>query len=176
MGFEIFQEELAALLPRLRRFAWGLTGALDRADDLVQAACIRALEKSDQWQAGSRLDSWMFRIIRNLHIDDMRSEQSRGRQLQLIRGGAEEAATDRPEEAVSAAELRAAISKLPDPQQSALLLICLEGYSYKEAAAILEVPVGTVASRVQRAREALMTLTGEAATGARTTPQSGSRP
>ena len=149
--------EMAALVPRLRRFAYGLTGSLDAGDDLVQSTCERALSRLHQWQAGTRLDSWMYRIMQNLWRDELRAGRRRevatdSETLDAMAGGDAEA-----EAAVrlDLATVRRRIADLPPDQRAVLLLVSVEGQSYKEAAAILEVPIGTVMSRLARARLAL---------------------
>jgi RNA polymerase sigma-70 factor (ECF subfamily) len=148
---------MVALLPRLRRFACGLTGSLADADDLVQSACERALSRIEQWQPGTRLDSWMFRIAQNLWIDRIR--QSRGREILLpAEALAERSVGDavREQEArLAMTAVRREIAKLPEDQRAVLMLVTVEGVSYKEASEILEIPIGTVMSRLARARLAL---------------------
>ena len=160
-----FEEELIELLPRLRRFARGLTRGVNDADDLCQAAIERALKSRDQWQQGTRLDSWMYRITRNLWIDERRAAARRG-----VHAPIDEAAVQ--VEGDGAAEVEAgalrgdvdsAMMRLPDEQREAVMLVLVEGYAYREAAEILEVPIGTVTSRLARGRETLMHLLGEAA-------------
>ena len=151
-----FSDQLIAVLPRLRRFARGLTGSAVEADDLVQAACERALSRMHQFQEGTRFDSWMFRIVQTIWIDQLRSQNIR-------REDAEEAGlhvgTDEPERRVEARlalqEVRTALQQLPPEQRTALLLVTVDGLSYKEAAEVAEVPVGTIMSRLARARIAL---------------------
>ena len=151
------RREMAALLPRLRRFAYGLTGSIDAGDDLVQSACERALSRVRQWQAGTRLDSWMYRIMQNLWFDELRSGRRREvatepETLDAMAGGdAESEAAMR----LDLAAVRRRMADLPPDQRAVLLLVSVEGLSYKEAAAILEVPIGTVMSRLARARLAL---------------------
>lgn len=160
-----FEEELIELLPRLRRFARGLTREVSDADDLCQAAVERALKSRGQWQRGTRLDSWMYRITRNLWIDNRRAAHRRGAHtpiddaiLQVAGEGAAE---------VEAGALRddvgGAMARLPDEQREVVMLVLVEGYAYREAADILGVPIGTVTSRLARGRDALMHLLGEAA-------------
>ncbi|MGH6651935.1 MAG: RNA polymerase sigma factor [Sphingopyxis sp.] len=160
-----FEEELIELLPRLRRFARGLTRGVNDADDLCQAAIERALKSRDQWQQGTRLDSWMYRITRNLWIDERRAAARRG-----VHAPIDEAAVQ--VEGDGAAEVEAgalrgdvdsAMMRLPDEQREAVMLVLVEGYAYREAAEILEIPIGTVTSRLARGRETLMHLLGEAA-------------
>lgn len=154
---DAIRREMVALLPRLRRFACGLTGSLADADDLVQSACERALSRLEQWQPGTRLDSWMFRITQNLWIDRIR--QSRGREIAVpAEALAERSVGDavREQEArLTMAAVRREIAKLPEDQRAVLMLVTVEGISYKEASEILEIPIGTVMSRLARARLAL---------------------
>ena len=150
-------QEMAALLPRLRRFAYGLTGSIDAGDDLVQSACERALSRLHQWQAGTRLDSWMYRIMQNLWFDELRSGRRRevateSDVLDAMTGGdAESEMASR----LDLAAVRRHMADLPPDQRAVLLLVSVEGLSYKEAAAVLDVPIGTVMSRLARARLAL---------------------
>ncbi|HXP31220.1 MAG TPA: RNA polymerase sigma factor [Stellaceae bacterium] len=151
-----FSDQLIAVLPRLRRFARGLAGSAAEADDLVQAACERALTRAHQFQEGTRFDSWMFRIVQTIWIDHLRARDIRKE------GGEDEGmhvGTDEPVRRVEARlaldEVRAALRELPGDQRTALLLVTVDGLSYKEAAEIAEVPVGTIMSRLARARLAL---------------------
>ena len=160
-----FEEELVELLPRLRRFARGLARHASDADDLVQAAIERALKSRDQWQQGTRLDSWMYRITRNLWIDDRRAAGRRGVQApiddavtQIAGDGAAEV-----EASVLRGDVDGAMARLPDEQREVVMLVLVEGYAYREVAEILEVPIGTVTSRLARGRETLIHLLGEAA-------------
>lgn len=148
------QEELVSLLPRLRRFAFGLTGKLHNADDLVQSACERALNRSHQWIPGTRLDSWMFKIIKNIHIDELRKHKLRGDSVDPDNHQhvADSNAHRLPEIRSNLQQLSAAMERLPDDQRIVLMLVCVEEYTYREAAAMLEVPLGTVMSRLARAR------------------------
>jgi len=154
---EEFRGALIALLPRLRRFAYGLTGDMDRADDLVQESCVRALANAAQWQAGTRLDSWMYRIAQNCWFDQMRARKVRGEvvdieaQVDLSDGDGR----DTIEHRESLALVSAKLSALPRDQQLLVGLVCFDGMSYKEAAAALDIPIGTVMSRLSRARQAL---------------------
>lgn len=150
------KEELIALLPRLRGFAFGLARSPDAADDLVQAACERALRAEAKWIPGSRLDSWLFQIIRNLWIDETRRRRTRGQEVD---------ATEFPivgEDGVRVAETRLAaeaawhaLAALPDEQREIMLLVCVEETPYRDAAEILGIPIGTVMSRLARARKRL---------------------
>ena len=161
--------EMVALLPRLRRFACGLTGSRADADDLVQGAALRALERIGQWQPGTRLDSWMFRILQNLWIDQLR--ERRGREVtmepeDLAARSVGDAAREQ-EARLALGEVRREVAKLPPEQCAVLMLVTVEGVSYREAAEILEIPIGTVMSRLARARLALgRAIEGGAAAGA----------
>lgn len=151
-----FSDQLIAVLPRLRRFARGLTGSAVEADDLVQAACERALSRAHQFQEGTRFDSWMFRIVQTIWIDQLRARDVRKEDAEA---DAERLGTDesvrRADARLALAEVRRAVSRLPVEQRTALLLVTVEGLSYKEAAAVAKVPVGTIMSRLARARVAL---------------------
>ena len=145
------------MLPRLRRFAYALTGSTDLGDDLVQSACERALSRLNQWQPGTRLDSWMFRIMQTIWIDQMRAKKVRGHSYDL--DAANDIAGDDGERAMEARltlkRVRGAVQELPEDQKLALTLVSIDGRSYKEAAEILGVPIGTVTSRLARARKRL---------------------
>lgn len=158
-----FANELIALLPRLRRFARGLTGAQDRADDLVQAACERALRAEARFEPGSRLDAWMFRIIRNLWIDGLRAGTSSGG-THLPLDEAEEIphgdGPSRVETMLMLRKVREVIATLPPEQREVVALVCVEEMTYREAAEMLDVPIGTVMSRLARARRRIADAVG----------------
>jgi RNA polymerase sigma-70 factor (ECF subfamily) len=154
---EPVRRELIALLPRLRRFARALTRNPDEADDLVQTAVERALKSLDSWTPGTRLDSWMFRIMKNSWIDEVRSKAVRSRVF-----APEEAAETVGADGAAAMELhleaqavRAAMEALPEEQRLAVALVLVEGFSYREAAELLDVPMGTLTSRLARGRAAI---------------------
>ena len=151
-----FSDQLIAVLPRLRRFARGLTGSAVEADDLVQAACERALARQHQFQEGTRFDSWMFRIVQTIWIDQIRARDVRKEDGDT----AERLGSDEPVRRVEARlaldEVRRAVDRLPPDQRIALLLVTVDGLSYKEAAEVVRVPVGTIMSRLARARIALL--------------------
>jgi len=151
-----FSDQLIAVLPRLRRFARGLAGSAVEADDLVQAACERALARRHQFQEGTRFDSWMFRIVQTIWIDQIRAREVRKEDGVLIetRHGSDEPVR-RAEARLSLGEVRRAVGRLPADQRAALLLVTVEGLSYREAASVVGVPVGTIMSRLARARVAL---------------------
>jgi RNA polymerase sigma-70 factor (ECF subfamily) len=160
--FESFEHGLTALLPRLRRFAHALSRNPADADDLTQATVERALRSRSQWEPGTRLDSWLYRIMRNLWIDTVRS---RGRRDDL-HAPVEEAERigEDPREAMEASiDLRkamAAMRSLPGEQREIVGLILIEGLGYRECSDILGVPIGTVASRLARGRTALLQIMG----------------
>jgi RNA polymerase sigma-70 factor (ECF subfamily) len=155
------RREIAALVPRLRRFAGALAGNMDDGDDIVQTACLKALSGLDRFTPGTRLDSWMFRIVQNTFLDTVRSRR-RWRTvgdpdlLESRSDGGQGAR--RAEDRLVIAELRDAVAALPDDQRAVLALVAIDGLSYKEAAAALDIPIGTVMSRLARAREKLLYL------------------
>ena len=152
-----FNDQLVAVLPRLRRFARGLTGSAVEADDLVQAACERALARTHQFQAGTRFDSWMFRIVQTVWIDQLRARDTRKTESEdAARQVGSDESVRRVEARMALREVQAAVDTLPAEQRVALLLVTVEGLSYKEAADVAEVPVGTIMSRLARARLALL--------------------
>jgi RNA polymerase sigma-70 factor (ECF subfamily) len=148
---------MVELLPRLRRFAVALTGDLDQADDLVQETCMRALARVEQWQPGTRLDSWMYRIAQNLWLDRMRAKKVRGEQVDVETAEAVAGPDGRNvvESRLSLSAVSSAMAHLPDEQRMLIALVCIDGLSYKEAAEITDTPIGTVMSRLARARREL---------------------
>ncbi|MGH7036972.1 MAG: RNA polymerase sigma factor [Stellaceae bacterium] len=151
-----FSDQLVAVLPRLRRFARGLTGSVMEADDLVQAACERALSRQHQFQEGTRFDSWMFRIVQTIWIDQVRARDVRKESDGVAEDRlGSDAPVRRVEARLGLDEVRCAVGRLPPGQRTVLLLVTVEGLSYKEAAAAIGVPVGTIMSRLARARAAL---------------------
>lgn len=159
---DVFRRDLVALVPKLRRFALSLVGNPQDADDLVQAACEKALRNVDQFRAGTRMDSWMYRIVQNLWLDGKRRDRTRGTAINPEDAflSDEGKAARLPEDRMMLAQVRASMATLPAGQREVLALIAIEGLSYKEAAEVLDVPVGTVMSRLSRAREALLPKLG----------------
>jgi RNA polymerase sigma-70 factor (ECF subfamily) len=160
-----FQAELVALLPRLRRFAQALSGNRDLADDLVQEACERALRSQDGFTPGTRFDSWMFRILRNLWLDGHRRRAARGGVHATLDDAESIPGADGAGRVMNLLELRdaeRALMRLPQEQREALVLTCIEDLTYAEAAAVLGVPPGTVMSRAARGRMALARALGAA--------------
>ena len=170
---EALRQEIVSYLPRLRRFARSLARDPDRADDLVQAACQRALERLEQVREGKRLDSWLYRIVYTRWIDKVRRGKTRSTHLVVLsREDAPIAANAASgPDLETAMDIRQALEKLPAEHHAALTLVSVEGYSYEEAAAVLDVPVGTVASRVARARNMLGRLLTRGREQARPSPE-----
>jgi len=154
------RQEIAELLPRLRRFGRTLAHSREDADDLVQVAVEKALTRTDQWTPGTRLDSWMFRIMQNAWIDELRARERRG-QTFLPEEEGEHVGEGASGAQLDAILVRKAVAKLSDEHRAVVGLVLVEGLSYQEAAEALDVPVGTVTSRLARAREALQALLGE---------------
>jgi RNA polymerase sigma-70 factor (ECF subfamily) len=154
----VVRTQLVALLPRLRRFARALTRHAADADDVLQAALEKALARIGSWQPGTRLDSWMFTIVRNTWLDEVRARRRRGEvdalDAVLATVPAVEGSVD------DTLSVQRAMESLPEEQRSALLLVLVEGLPYREAAAVLDIPIGTLTSRLARGREALQGLLG----------------
>lgn len=151
---------MVALQPRLRRFAYGLSGSLDEADELVQCTYERALPRLGQWQPGTRLDSWLYRILQTIWLNQLRASRVRGEHLPHAE--IEEQGSDSQQRQTEALmmldRVRECIQLLPEEQRAPLLLVSVEGFSYKEAAEVLEIPQGTLTSRLSRGRLALLAL------------------
>lgn len=152
---------LIELLPRLRRLARALAGQAADADDLVQVAVERALKHADQWRPDARLDAWVFGILRNAWRDELRSRTRRAQVFAPEEAGEHvgEASVERQSDAMSVA---AAMAALPEEQREVVALVLVEGLSYREASDMIGVPIGTVTSRLARARAALQERLGEA--------------
>jgi RNA polymerase sigma-70 factor (ECF subfamily) len=152
------RNDIVALLPRLFRFAQALTGSKQEAEDVVQTACERALTRLDQFTPGTRLDSWMFRIVRTVAIDRGRLER-RSVAVDPVILGEQIVEDPRIAEGTAARQdldiIREALEELPEQQRSILIMVALEGMSYQEVADSLEIPIGTVMSRLSRARRKL---------------------
>jgi RNA polymerase sigma-70 factor (ECF subfamily) len=157
--YETIRSNLPALLPRLRRFARALAKHAADADDVVQIAVERALMRSDQWNPAMRLESWMFGIIRNAWIDETRSRKRQSAVFAPEELG-ERVGTDSIENENTALSVQEAMGRLPEEQRTAVALVLVEGLSYKEAAEVIQVPIGTLTSRLARGREALQAMLG----------------
>lgn len=171
MDAEHLKPLLVTLMPRLRRFARTLTNDVADADDLMQEACLRALEHAGRLEAGAPVAPWAFRILRNTWIDETRRRRVRqgagtvtaddaagwNRELQTSADGAAH---------LAASEIEDQVLGLPHGLSAALLLVAVEGYTYREAAEILGIPAGTVASRVAAARARIAEAMREETAGA----------
>ncbi len=151
------RDQIVALVPRLRRFCHVLTKSADAGDDLAQATIERALSRMDQWQQGTRLDNWMFKIARNMFIDSIRTSKRRGEHVDVselldLSGDDGRRITEARSDLARARE---AIASLTDEQRALVALVIVDGRSYKEAASILDIPIGTVMSRIARARHSI---------------------
>jgi RNA polymerase sigma-70 factor (ECF subfamily) len=152
-----FRKAIVTLLPRLRRIAWVLSHDAVASEDLVQATIEKCLAKQDHWQAGTRLDSSMYRIMRNLGIDETRL---RARRRETTGPQAEAAAVAdplvvEPETRLQALSVESAVAELPAEQREAVALVLIDGMTYRDACAVLGIPIGTLTSRLSRARAAL---------------------
>ena len=158
------RSDIVAMLPRLRRFARALTGQAADADDIVQIAMERALMRMQQYQPGTRLDAWLFSIVRNAWIDEARARTRRGKVFAPAELG-EQVGHDGAAEMhakLEAGDVWSAMRKLPDEQREAVAIVCVEGLGYREAAETLGIPIGTLTSRLARGREALQSMLGGA--------------
>jgi RNA polymerase sigma-70 factor, ECF subfamily len=151
------REAVLAAVPSLRAFAISLSGNVDRADDLVQETLLRALVNIDSFEPGTNLSAWLFTILRNLFRSEYRK---RRREVEDGDGTYAESLKSQPEQEarVEFREFRAALAKLPSDQREALILVGASGFSYEEAAGICGCAVGTIKSRVNRARTRLAEL------------------
>jgi RNA polymerase sigma-70 factor (ECF subfamily) len=151
------RDVMLAAVPDLRAFAMSLSGNADRADDLVQGTLLRAIANINSFQPGTNMQAWLFTILRNLFRSEFRK---RRREVEDADGSYLDSLTSAPQQhgSLEFTELRAALAKLPLVQREALLLVGASGFSYDEAAAICEIAVGTIKSRVSRARTLLAQL------------------
>lgn len=151
------RDQMLSAVPSLRAFAISLSGNVDRADDLVQETLLRAIANIESFQPGTNMSAWLFTILRNLFRSEYRK---RRREVEDTDGSYAESLKSQPEQGshLEFKEFRAALSKLPPDQREALILVGASGFSYEEAAAICECAVGTIKSRVNRARNRLADL------------------
>ena len=151
------KDQMLAAVPSLRAFAISLSGNVDRADDLVQETLLRAIANIDSFQPGTNMSAWMFTILRNLFRSEYRK---RRREVEDTDGSFAESLKSHPEQIghVEFQEFRVALAQLPAEQREALILVGASGFSYEEAAEICECAVGTIKSRVNRARSRLAKL------------------
>ncbi len=149
---------IATEIPRLRRYAWALTGDLSAADDLVQDCLERAWSRFHLWRPGSNLRAWLFTILHNIHANDARRRMRRPVVVPLTDAVVVPAVPPSQDQGIEVANLDMALSRLPEDQRAAVLLVGLEELSYREAAAALGIPAGTLMSRLHRGRERLRGL------------------
>jgi RNA polymerase sigma-70 factor, ECF subfamily len=145
-------------IPRLRRYARALTRSADRADDLVQETLMRAIAKGHLWQEGTDIRAWLFTIMHNQYVNMVRRAMRDGANVDIEQISSALVATTDPTASRQLRELERALSRLRGEHREVILLVGLEGMSYEAAAQILDVPVGTVRSRLSRARDALRQL------------------
>jgi RNA polymerase sigma-70 factor (ECF subfamily) len=159
MSATFTENELEAVLPSLRRFAYSLTKSDDRAADLVQDSVERAILKAHYFEPGTNLRSWMFTVCRRIFLNQIRKQKTRGVSVEMEDAPQAKLAENASQEvSMACSEMQAAFALLSTRDQLVLSLIVLEGRKYEEAAEILEVPVGTVRSRLSRARSKLREL------------------
>ncbi len=157
-----FSDELIALLPNLRRFALSLCRRGDVADDLVQITAERAFAARDRFDPATRMDAWLFRILRNAWIDHARRVTTQGVTVDIA-DAPDAAVVDGVRDVEAVLTLRkaeAAMAELPDDQREVMMLVCVDELSYREAAEVIGVPIGTVMSRLARARLAVAAKLG----------------
>jgi RNA polymerase sigma-70 factor, ECF subfamily len=151
--------ELPTLLPRLWRFALRLAGDTHDAEDLVQRVCVRALERQHQLQPGTSTLSWLFSIAHSVWLNEVRAQQIRRhgsiQWSEELADTVADPAAPSPEMYTLHRQIISAVERLPDAQRAVMLLVAVEGLSYREAATVLEVPIGTVMSRLARARQTI---------------------
>jgi len=153
-----FGRLLEVEIPRLRRYARALTRDVSRADDLVQSCLTRAVAKQHLWQPGTDLRAWLFTILHNQHVNDVRRSVREGVSVAVEDMAPMLTVASNAIAALQLRDLEAAIAKLPQEQRQVILLVGLEGMRYEEVALILGVPVGTVRSRLSRGRDQLRRL------------------
>jgi RNA polymerase sigma-70 factor, ECF subfamily len=155
-------QQLGAQLPRLRKFAWALTRTWHDADDLVQTTYERALSRLAQWQPGTRLDSWMFRIMHTTWLNEVQARSVRARYTaEALQERAESDGVQTAESRLMLGEVEQRILDLPESERAVLVLVCVGELTYKEAAEVLDLPIGTVMSRLARARLNLVRSLGD---------------
>ena len=156
MGRDDIDARIAAVIPRLHRFAWALTGSQADADDLTQAALERALANKGALAGQRSLEAWIIRVAKNLWLDQLRRKKVRDVAVDPAMLGA--ASGDDAHVRLEAGEALRALGALPPGQREVAALVLVEGYSYQEAADVLQAPIGTIMSRLSRARRALAEL------------------
>ncbi|WP_448207374.1 sigma-70 family RNA polymerase sigma factor [Azospirillum sp. sgz302134] len=150
-----FGVELEVHIASLRRYARALLRNRADAEDLVQEALTRAVARADTFKAGTNLRAWLFTILHNVHVNQVRSKAARPDEVDVDSVESKLVSQPRQEERVELREMMRALDELPEEQRKVLLLVALEGLKYEEVAEMLGVPIGTVMSRLSRAREAV---------------------
>jgi RNA polymerase sigma-70 factor, ECF subfamily len=153
-----FARLLEAEIPKLRRYARALTRDVVRADDLVQSCLVRAIANQHLWQPGTDLRAWLFTILHNQNVNDVRRAAREGANVDIEEMAPVLSVQPRAMASLEMRDLEAAIAKLTPEQRQVILLVCLEGMEYEEVALILGVPIGTVRSRLSRGRDELRRL------------------
>jgi RNA polymerase sigma factor (sigma-70 family) len=154
-----FARLLEEQIPRMRRYARALTRDVNRADDLLQSCLVRAITKQHLWEPGTNLRAWLFTILHNQHVNDVRLSMREGTSIELS-DAPELTAESNAVPSLQLRDLERALAKLAIEQRQVILLVGLEGMRYDEVAEILGVPVGTVRSRLSRGRDQLRRLMG----------------
>lgn len=157
---EDFSALLEAQIPRLRRYSRALTRNPDRADDLVQSCLLRALEKSHLWQPGTNLRAWLFTIMHNQNVNEIRRSVREGAAVPVDDAESVLTVSSNQESKLQLRDLDWALARLPEGQRRVLLLVGMEGMRYEEVAQVLGVPIGTIRSRLSRGRDMLRDLMG----------------
>jgi len=152
-----FGSELELHIASMRRYARALTRERADADDLVQEALMRAVARADTFKTGTNLRAWLFTILHNVHVNRVRGRSARGDEVPFEDVEERLVVSPRQEESVELREIMRVVRSLPDEQRAVLLLVAVEGLKYDEVAKVLGVPIGTVMSRLSRAREAVRT-------------------
>lgn len=152
------RHQIVEQIPHLRRYARALVGDRERADDLVQDCLERAWGRIHLWKAGTNIRAWLFTILHNVHLNAARRQRNAPALTPIDGGAADPPARPTQEDGLAVHSVWHAFSRLPDTQRAAILLIALEEMSYEEAAAVLDIPVGTLMSRIHRGRERLRGL------------------
>ena len=155
-----FTRRLEAEIPRLRSYARALTRDVSRADDLVQSCLVRAVSKQHLWQPGTDLRAWLFTILHNQHVNDVRRSVREGANVPIEDAAPMLTTQSNAYDTLQLRDLERALSKLAPEQRQVILLVGLEGMRYEEVASILDIPIGTVRSRLSRGREQLRVLMG----------------
>jgi RNA polymerase sigma-70 factor (ECF subfamily) len=153
-----FARLLEAEIPRLRRYARALTRDAVRADDLVQSCLVRAVAKKHLWQVGTDLRAWLFTILHNQHVNDVRRAVREGVSVSVEDVAPMLTIQSNAAASLQLRDLERAIAALPEEQRQVILLVGLEGMRYEDVATILDIPIGTVRSRLSRGREMLRRL------------------